>query len=439
MFAEYPTIYFVYFADFRGRLYPMTYGLNPQGSDLQRALLTFAEGKPLLDATAIKWFLVHGANKFGFDKATLDDRATWTVVNNDMLLRCAADPVGNQEWVEADSPLQFLAWCLEYADWRKCKQENRDHEFLSYLPVSMDGSCNGLQNLSALLRDEVGGEATNLVPNTVMQDIYKRVAQVAEGILRETPQEKPERERLRHLWLQHGIDRAVVKRSVMTTPYGVTRPSATAYVISDYLAAGKAPVFDRKEYRAAAEVLMSAVWPAIGKVIVRGRVAMDWLKASARAICRANPGLETIKWVTPSGFIATQSYNALESRRIKTHLQGAVRLIVKSEKDEPDPNKHATGLAPNFVHSMDASHLHLTTAAVAGRGIDALAMIHDDYGTHAANAQILYEEIRTQFVSMYEDNDPILDFSIIYPEVPPPPERGSLDIRGVLDSTFFFS
>lgn len=29
----------------------------------------------------------------------------------------------------------------------------------------MDGSCNGLQNLSALFRDEIGGQATNLTAN----------------------------------------------------------------------------------------------------------------------------------------------------------------------------------------------------------------------------------------------------------------------------------
>jgi DNA-directed RNA polymerase len=434
MFADYPAIYFVYFADFRGRLYPMTYGLNPQGSDLQRALLTFSKGLPLNDEVATQWFMVHGANKWGFDKAPLKERAAWVRDNHQLLMDMAADPVANQRWVEADKPLQFLAWVLEYAEYR-----TNPATFLSYLPVSMDGSCNGLQNLSALLRDEVGGEATNLVPGPVMQDIYKRVAQVAEGILRETPQERPERERLRLLWLQHGVDRAVVKRAVMTTPYGVTRPSATKYVISDYLAAGKAPVFDRKEYRDAAEVLMSAVWPAIGKVIVKGRVAMDWLKASAKAICKANPMLETIQWVSPSGFIASQSYNAQEVKRVRTHLHGVVALVVMNDKDEPDPNKHSTGLAPNFVHSMDAAHLHLTTTASAGRGIDALAMIHDDYGTHAANAQILYEEIRIQFVSMYEENDPVQDLAIIYPEIPAPPERGALDIRRVVDSEFFFS
>jgi DNA-directed RNA polymerase len=88
---------------------------------------------------------------------------------------------------------------------------------------------------------------------------------------------------------------------------------------------------------------------------------------------------------------------------------------------------------------MDAAHLHLTTSQAAHRGIDALAMIHDDYGTHAANAQKLYEIIREQFVLMYETHDPIEEFAKLYPCVPETPKKGNLNLREVLDSKFFFS
>src|SRR5690606_18513985 len=43
-----PELFFVYFADHRGRFYPYTTGISPQGSDLQKALLEFSKGKPLL-------------------------------------------------------------------------------------------------------------------------------------------------------------------------------------------------------------------------------------------------------------------------------------------------------------------------------------------------------------------------------------------------------
>jgi DNA-directed RNA polymerase len=43
------------------------------------ALLRFADGLPLTDATAVMWFCVQGANKFGFDKATLEERQAWVM------------------------------------------------------------------------------------------------------------------------------------------------------------------------------------------------------------------------------------------------------------------------------------------------------------------------------------------------------------------------
>ena len=434
-FRKYPAIYFVYFADSRGRLYPMTYGMNPQGSDLQKGLLRFSTGLPLTTSSAVMWFCVQGANKFGFDKAPLEERQQWVMDREDLLLSFAADPIANRGWTEASSPVQFLSWCLEFSRWRQSPGT-----FVSHLPISMDGSCNGLQNLSAMLRDEVGGHATNLTDNEVMEDIYRRVAEATVTRLKAAHYDEPDKESIRQRWLQHGVNRSIVKRSVMTTPYGVTKRAAQDYIVSDYLKTGVADQFQKQEYTKASALLMEHVWPAIGDVVVKGREAMDWLKACASRIL---PSLDydgdmAITWTSPSGFPACQSYFESKIHRVNTKLHGDMKIRVLSETEHPDRNRHINGMAPNFVHSMDAAHLHLTTAAV-GDVIDAVAMIHDDYGTHAANSQLLYEEIRKQFVAMYEQHDPIAEFAAMYPDVPAPPSKGGLDIREVLKSRFFFS
>lgn len=434
MFREYPSIYFVHFADSRGRLYPLTYGLNPQGSDLSKALIKFSEGKPLTTPAAVRWFHVQGANKYGFDKATLADRAAWVVERKDQLLSFAADPVNNQGWLEAGDPLQFLAWCFEYEEY--CANPDT---FVSHLPISMDGSCNGLQNLSAMFRDEVGGAATNLTANAAMQDIYANVAAAATKRLAAMVLEGDEAE-MRDQWLAHGISRKAVKRSVMTTPYGVTERTATEYIVDDYLRENLGPTFDPTQYRKAARLLMRAVWPAIGDVVVKGREAMDWLRKGARTIMKdKEANAEIISWQTPSGFPACQDYFEAEVHRINTWLHGPVKIRVLSESDTPDTARHASGLAPNFVHSLDAAHLHLTTADAAAQGIASLAMIHDDYGTHAADAQQLFDIIRKQFVAMYLACDPPAMLAAKYPMLPSPPSKGSLDIMEVLESDYFFS
>lgn len=438
MFRDFPAIYFVYFADSRGRLYPMTYGLNPQGSDLGKSLLHFSAGKPVNTPDAIRWFHVQGANKWGFDKATLSDRHAWVVARQDILISYANDPIANRGWTEAGDPLQFLAWCLEYRDYVL----DTDGSFVSHLPISMDGSCNGLQNLSAMFRDEIGGKATNLTANEAMEDIYRLVAEKAVIRLQAMTFDDEESTRLQKLWLEHGISRKVVKRSVMTTPYGVTLLSATDYVLTDYLEdSDVSHPFgdDKKTLKLAARVLMKAVWPAIGDVVVKGREAMDWLKKSARTVIKqASEPDPVIRWTTPSGFPASQAYFETEVHRINTRLHGPLKIRVLSETDEADSTRHASGLAPNFVHSMDASHLHLTSAAASVYSID-LAMIHDDYGTHAADAQKLFDIIRRQFVIMYDMHDPIEDFVKRYPFLTKPPTKGNLDILEVLKSDFFFS
>jgi DNA-directed RNA polymerase len=433
MFRDYPELFFVYFADSRGRLYPLTYGVNPQGSDLQKALLRFAEGKPLHDEAAVDWFLINGANRWGFDKATLRERAAWALERADQIIAMADDPVNNRDWTQADKPLQFLAWAIEFRDW---SYDQRG--FKSHLPVGLDGSCNGLQHFSAMLRDEVGGEATNLLDLKTMQDIYQRVAdRTVERLESADPDDNTP---VRQMWLAHGVGRSEVKRSVMTTPYGVTKRAAVRYVQSDYLEPNK--VFEKSERGTAASVLMESAWPAIGDVVVKAREGMEWLHKSARIIVK-NQGEDSdgvLSWETPSGFLATQSYYEPTSQRVKIMLLDTeVRIKCDSESDDVSISRHSTGLAPNFVHSMDAAHMHMVAAAAGSLGIDALAMIHDDFGTHAADTQKFFMLIRVMFHDMYTAHDPIMDFHRRYPETPEPPEKGDLDLSEVLRSDFFFS
>lgn len=430
-FSPYPTLHFVYFYDSRGRAYPLSYGLTPQGDDLQKGLLHFSEGFPLDSDDAIRWFLIHGANKFGFDKATLDEREQWARERAYEIRRIAQAPLDNLDgWAGCDNPVQFLAWCIEFDRW----QQN-PAEFVSHLPVSMDGSCNGLQHFSAMLRDEIGGKATNLTDNAVMEDVYRQVAEAATARLRAAPEDDA---KMRSWWLKHGISRTVVKRSVMTTPYGVTRRTATRYIVSDYLAENGGDL-DRDQWFAAAQTVMGVTWPAIGDVVVKSREAMDWLQVSASMILAHKGEGSVISWFTPDGFLATQAYFEMSVHEIRSVLHGKVRINVAADTDTPNAARHATAMAPNFVHSMDGCHMRMVTRRAAAEGIRDLAMIHDDYGTHAANAGRMFRIIREEFYQMYTEHDPLQAFAERYPEIGKPPEKGSLDLAEVLRADFFFS
>lgn len=447
-FAAYPELYFVYFADFRGRLYVQTTGVSPQGSDMQKALLKFAEGKPLTTPEAIAWFKINGANKYGFDKASLPDRAAWVDSNHDQIIRLAADPISySKDWIYADAPLQYLAWCFEYKRW-----SDDPSTFKSYLPVGMDGSCNGLQNFSAMLRDEIGGKATNLIPGHLPNDIYQMVADVVTTLLttigdKAIPEDDDSEEtqkmiahllrenRFRKMWLAHGITRALVKRSVMTKPYGSTRFSCADFIVADYLRAGKAAEFAKEEYHPAARYLSRFVWQAIGEVVVKADEAMDWLQKASSAILKTE---DHIRWVTPDGFAVIQRYQKQQVTKIVTRLCGGTQLKIGGETDTPDRNRHKNAVAPNMVHSLDATHMRAVARKARLAGIYSMAMIHDDFGTHAADAAKFYEIIRETFVDMYEHSDPLTDFANSYTLVSPP-SKGKLDLKLVLQSPYFFS
>lgn len=432
-FKDFPVIYFMYQLDYRGRAYAQSRGVTPQGSDLQKALLHAADGLPLSSSTAIKWFKILGSNKFGFDKAPLVDRVKWVDEHHDMIIRCANEPVSYREWTEADCPFQFLAWCMEYRDWVADPKG-----FVTRLPVSMDGSCNGLQHFSAILRDDVGGRATNLLPSSQQQDIYRMVADETTALLIDAEDDE---QGYRKRWMRHGINRTLVKRSVMTLPYGSTRFSCSEFIKDDYMAKGLAPEFSKEEYANAAQWLATYVWRAIGRVVVKAQHAMQWLQKAAGHIIRA--GADEISWVAPSGLVVSQRYPKIEIHRVNSTLAGEMRFKVRvaGATEQPDPRSHHNGIAPNFIHSCDASHMMLTICEAEGWGMDFMAMIHDDYGVLAPHAERFAELIRKVFVKMYQQTNPLQDFAEKYSEVLaeyPIPDKGELDITQVLDSQYFF-
>jgi DNA-directed RNA polymerase len=432
-------IYFPHNLDFRGRAYAVPATLNPQGPDEARGLLTFAQGKPLTGA-GWWWLNVHGANLYGYDKVSLADRARWGSDHLARAIATAQDPFADLWWTEADKPWSFLAWCFERAR----------GDDASSLPIALDGSCNGLQHFSAMLRDPIGGAATNLMPSPTPADIYQLVADRVNEKLHER-KAIPDFEARFYAsgWLAFGgIDRKITKRPVMVLPYGGTRMSAIHYIrdeVRTRIRAGQENPFGDQLPRA--EVWLSGlVWTAIGEVVVAARAAMDWLQLVVRVAAVENTGTT---WVAPSGFIAHQSYLDLKRRLVETKSRGKIlRLVDYTENQKIDRVRQANGISPNFVHSMDAAVMMLTIKEALAAGVTQFAMIHDSYGTTASDTDTLAHALRRSFVRMYEEHDVLVEFaagvSATLSEktrllLPPPPPKGNLDLQSVLTSDYFFA
>lgn len=442
-FKDESAIFFPHTYDFRGRVYAVPMFLQPQGSDIAKGCLTFAEGKPLGTEEAADWLAIHGANLFGYDKVSLEDRALWAHLNTERVIAAATDPLAHQWWADADKPWQFLAWCFE---WKGYTEDGLNH--ISHIPVALDGSCNGIQHYSAALLDGVGGKSVNLTPSPEPQDIYQDVADVAIGKLRLllSTEASNEEKQLAQQWLDWGITRKDTKRSVMVLPYGGTLFSCRKFIedrIEERIDDGDASPFGDQSFDAAV-FLAKVVWASIGEVVVAARGAMDWLQKAARVL--AKEGLPIV-WRTPDGFPVMQAYNDQRRKRVETQFGDRI-LKLSLRQDLPTLNKvrQTNGIAPNFVHSADGTALRMCVGIAGDQGIKSFAMVHDSYGTLAADTETLSHALRVAFVDMYKSTDVLQSFKdeveALLPEgkeLPPLPEKGTLDLDLVLESRFFFA
>lgn len=428
--ASLEEFYYVYQVDNRGRMYPVSGALNPQGNDVQKALLHAAQGEPIDTDEALWWFKLSMAAKFGIDKLAPEACIQWVDDNERSILLAAEDPLQRDAfewWSSADKPLQFVALCDEYRRYRADPAG-----FVSRIAVAMDGSCNGLQNYSAMCRDEIGGRATNLIATEsgIPNDIYGDVAKASFKRLG-TSVASP----LRSAWMQQGFDRSLTKKSVMTQVYGSTfgtcRKSIIEYCYDHQLFAGAE--YEHAEYAA------RLVWEGIGDVVVKAKEAMDWLRKCAGSIMRE--GAEYITWVAPTGFRVVQVYDKHDTIQVRAHIGKQVRLKVPdtSKSSGPDKMRHRNAFPPNFIHSVDASHMAFVSVGMdkAVKGPVFLHFIHDDFGALPKHAATLARVIREEFVKMHE-NYSLDNIRDDYSFLPKPPSKGNLDITEVLSSINFF-
>jgi DNA-directed RNA polymerase, mitochondrial len=440
-FKDEAAIYFPHFLDFRGRVYPFANYLNPQGDDLAKGLLQFAVGKPLGEAGGY-WLKVHIANLFGVDKVDFADRVAWTEAHAEQLLDSALNPLDGQRfWETADNgsnAFQALAACFEFLGY---SLNGASH--VSHISVAMDGSCSGLQHYSALLRDPVGGAAVNLVPSGRPADVYTAVGKAAQGL------SDVSGDAYSSAWLGK-VCRKIAKQPTMTlcyaaTQFGMQNQIESALEKLDEDNGGRYLNGDI-DNNLAARYMAGIVWQAIGTQVVAARAAMDWLKEAAKVA--ASVGLP-IRWSSPLGLPVVQAYRKAKGEKLNVFVDGVrMRMTVVVDTLEIDSVRQASGIAPNFVHSLDAAHLMRTALMAQEYGISSLAVIHDSFGSHAADIPVLNAVIREAFIEQYTPNllekfkdeiaEQLGDPSLVE-KLPPLPPMGTLELDAIRDAEFFFA
>lgn len=405
---------------------------NPQGSDLAKASLHFHKKKPL-GKRGLYWLRVSVANSFGFDKATFDVREQWTKDNWDDIVRGMDEPENCDLFEKADSPWCMYSACYEI---RAALASGNPETYETGCPVHMDATCSGLQHFSAMLRDEVGGKYVNLTAeqHTVKQDIYSRVATNALAAMKKDLESSDAAVRaMAAWWIENGISRDMAKKPVMTYVYGATLLGTSEFVAGEViLKQGK--VFPESEAGAHAYPMYCAkkLFRGIETTVPMAAAAMQMLKKTAGA----TPTGVRMEWTTPTGFLVQHDYQDYDEKRVPLRSCGVVSVLMRIHNDGTKKSKMMNAIAPNFVHALDGSHVTLTANSMSEHGL-CMVSIHDSFGTHPCDVDMMHVIIRTQFVRMYKD-DVLGNFQWEVSGVVDAPMRGNLNLLEVLQNEFFF-
>ncbi|KAI0798166.1 DNA/RNA polymerase [Abortiporus biennis] len=408
------TIYMPHNVDFRGRAYPIPPHLNHIGNDLSRGLLKFGESKPLGER-GLRWLKIHLANLYGFDKADFEERVTFVHDHLDDIYDSATNPLkGRKWWATADDPWQCLACCMEL---HNALESPDPLAFESSLPVHQDGTCNGLQHYAALGGDDQGAKQVNLDVTDRPSDVYTYVANMVEGLIKE---DAANGNRIAQL-LQGKIARKVVKQTVMTTVYGVTFVGAREQIEKQLKARGDIPLEDCWD---ASAYIAKHVLKCIENLFGGAKEIMDWLTVAARLISKSIPPervqesmqtddkkkkvktnrlakeqMTSVIWTTPLGLPIVQPYRQLKRKQIITALQ-SIYIADPTIPAAVNPTKQASAFPPNFIHSLDATHMLLTALDCRSRDIT-FASVHDSYWTHACTVDAMSAIIRDTFIALH--------------------------------------
>lgn len=412
VFKDHEKFYLPWSYDYRGRAYPIPPYLSHQDTDFGKSLLKFAEVSEMTPE-ADYWLGFQVATSYGLDKATMDERQEWVTspAAKELITRIATYPLDNiSEWEAAEEPWQFLAACDEYYH---CVLE-RDRKTTN-LPVAIDATCSGLQILAGLSRDRSTAQLVNVVPGEKPMDAYKVVAEVAKTKLPEN--------------LAVLLDRKVTKRTVMTIPYNATKHSNRQY-IRDALKE-KGAEFTPDELT----LIVNAVREAMEEVVPGPMRVMKWIKEEVSKAFRER-GAKKLTWTTPSGFVIKQKHNKYKYKRISLQLLGRYDMkVIDGETPEPNLNAHKACTAPNLIHSLDASLLHLSFEQFD----KPFTVIHDSVLCRATDMKELNEVVRKTYHLIFSQNNILASFAQSIGAESPPPIVGDLELSQVLDSTYFFS
>lgn len=271
IFSNVSEIYFPLRLDQRGRLYPTTAYFHYQSSELAKALILFARPDIIkrTDRYAIEYLKAYGATCFGngLNRKAYTKRLQWVENNWNKIIEFENSDLVNK----ADEKYLFLSFCFEMRRFNNFLNNENIHEFKTYLPIQLDGTCNGFQHLALLSNETKIFDTLNLGESKKSKDpadFYSHIVDILgvhleykkiNSILEKDKLEDLESKKMLNLPLTEeeylesqkrieqinilqdkiksierllvlGINRSTIKPVIMNKPYNATDRTLVAYV-----------------------------------------------------------------------------------------------------------------------------------------------------------------------------------------------------------------
>ena len=373
------TVHFPVTMDKRGRMYYRGGLLTPQGEDFCKAAFQFSEFK-LLGERGFDAIAIHTANVCGMDKISINDRISWVQSNIDSgTFANIRDFNDVMEVFPSADKFQATVAILEIN--RILATGMNPALVESNLVCHQDGTCNGLQHMAALTGNRETAISVNCTASTlddVPNDIYGIIADEAALIAEQ-------RGLTAELHLIRKYGRSMAKKPVMIVGYGAGKETVCI----------QTGIFlqEKGEEQALGQAVGELYMEALASKAEAVKTFVDTIKS--RMKMAIEKGIDTVTWTTADGLVCEIAYTDIEDKRVRA---GAFNTIKSDGEVLLDEVKTEGAMAPNLVHSIDATHLRM----VINKCDFDLVTVHDSIGSHPSDFFTTAEAIRTEFVAVHE-------------------------------------
>lgn len=432
------------YLDSRGRIYYRSQ-MSLHQADHVRSLLRWPAGtgyNTLGVERHRQWFGWQLQGHYGTRQTSLEAAGAWLSTYGPALAQLGRDvQVDSQVVRQAKEPWATAAMAMELA----AHEADPGHQVRHMM--RLDQTCSGYGHVAAMTWDSQLARATNLI-GTSKDDLY---TQMLEGARRRldvalveasTEKQVATLERMQQL----GFDRALIKETCMPLVYGGTQWNMQKKLFEIYKGLLGNVVDDRSVRvsdlaRAAASIIQAA-----GKAELEGLAGLGkWLRTLAQL--QMNQG-QVPHWWTPDGMEVRCYRRSGTDTRVELVNHGGKRMFVKvmlhEEADQGltlDQEKTLRGVAPDFIHSMDAYFLRVAADSWDGP----LEVVHDCFATDLSRMDRLNRHLREQFARVYEQDPMALlwrrakdELGAAGANLPPPPRSGSQPLQGIGENLYLF-